>query len=249
TQFFVSLEDDVIRIFGGDRIKALMERFKFPDDMPIENPIIGGSIEGAQSKIEGAHFDSRKHTLEYDDVLNKHREYIYRKRVEILKSKDEGVLKDEILGFIEKHGYSKEDYDKKEQELGVEEMRQVEKVMALRILDMLWIEHLENMESLRDSTNLRAYGQRDPLIEYKKESHILFERMNQNYENLLINNLLKAGPIVQQQKQTETEVVVGERKNQDENANKNEIGRNDPCPCGAKHPDGRPKKYKHCCGK
>jgi preprotein translocase subunit SecA len=249
TQFFVSLEDDVIRIFGGDRIKGMMERFNFPEDMPIENSFISGSIESAQSKIEGAHFDSRKHTLEYDDVLNKHREVIYKKRVDIIEGAAKGVLKEEIFGSIENFGHSKEDYEKKEQEIGAEQMRQVEKVFALKILDMLWTEHLENMESLRDSVNLRAYGQRDPLIEYKKESRILFDALLNNYDSLLVSNIMKADIEKQGQGQSENRIMVEERKNQDSNSTAKEIGRNDPCPCGAKHPDGRPKKYKQCCGK
>jgi len=242
TQFFVSLEDDVIRIFGGDRIKGMMERFNFPEDMPIENSFISGSIESAQSKIEGAHFDSRKHTLEYDDVLNKHRESIYKKRVDIIEGALEGKLKEEILTFVEKFGYTQEDYENKEKEIGAQEMRGLEKVFALKILDMLWTEHLENMESLRDSVNLRAYGQRDPLIEYKKESRVLFDSLLNNYESLLLNNLMKANIEKQNQTQSENQAMVEERKNK-ENNTVEEIGRNDPCPCGSG------KKYKKCCGK
>ncbi len=244
TQFFVSLEDDIIRIFGGDRIKDLMEKFNMPEDLPIENSFISKSIESAQSKIEGAHFDSRKRTLEYDDVLNKHREVIYKKRVEIINGSEQGLLKQDILKKIENFGFSQSDYEKKEAELGIENMREVEKVFALRILDMLWIEHLENMDSLRDSVNLRAYGQRDPLIEYKKEAHILFDSLLVNFENLLVNNIMKAGPAVaKKQEQSQNQAMVEERKGQDLKTEKKEIGRNDPCPCGSG------KKYKKCCGK
>ncbi len=244
TQFFVSLEDDIIRIFGGDRIKDLMERFNMPEDLPIENGFVSKSIESAQSKIEGAHFDSRKRTLEYDDVLNKHREVIYKKRVEIIQGAEQGLLKQEILEKIENFGFNKNDYEKKETELGLENIRQIEKVFALRILDMLWTEHLENMDSLRDSVNLRAYGQRDPLIEYKKEARILFDALLLNFENLLVNNIMKAGPaIIKTQEQSQNQAMVEERKNKDNKIEKKEIGRNDPCPCGSG------KKYKKCCGK
>jgi len=244
TQFFVSLEDDIIRIFGGDRIKDLMEKFNMPEDLPIENGFISKSIESAQSKIEGAHFDSRKRTLEYDDVLNKHREVIYKKRVEIIQGAEQGLLKQEILEKIENFGFNKNDYEKKETELGLENIRQIEKVFALRILDMLWTEHLENMDSLRDSVNLRAYGQRDPLIEYKKEARILFDALLLNFENLLVNNIMKAGPaIIKTQEQSQNQAMVEERKNKDNKIEKKEIGRNDPCPCGSG------KKYKKCCGK
>jgi len=243
TQFFVSLEDDVIRIFGGDRIKGIMERFNMPEDMPIENGFISKNIESAQSKIEGANFDSRKRTLEYDDVLNKHREVIYKKRIEIIEGSPKGLLKEQILEQIDKYGFTKEDFEKKEKEIGEEQMRQAEKVFALRILDMLWTEHLENMESLRDSVNLRAYGQRDPLIEYKKEGHILFDGLLSNYENLLVNNIMKVAINKQDSGQTQNQKMAEERKNKDQQAGVSEIGRNDPCPCGSG------KKYKKCCGK
>ena len=233
TQFFVSLEDDVIRIFGGDRIKALMERFNLPDDALIDNPLISKSIESAQSKIEGANFDSRKYVLEYDDVLNKHRDVIYKKRREILEKGEKKELKQDILPLIEKAGFTLEDYDKKETELGVDNMRQVEMIASLRSLDMLWVEHLENMESLRESVRLRAYGQRDPLVEYKKEGHIMFKELLDNYEKLVINSIMRAGINISPQQEKRETVTQGVK----------EIGRNDPCPCGSG------KKYKKCCGK
>ncbi|MDD5098454.1 MAG: preprotein translocase subunit SecA, partial [Candidatus Pacebacteria bacterium] len=235
TQFFVSLEDDVIRIFGGDRIKGIMETFKLPEDVPIENGMISKSIESAQSKIEGMNFDARKHILEYDDVLNKHRENVYNKRKSILENQN---LKEDIISILSKNGFSEDDYNKKEQELGVDNMNQVNKVASLRVLDTLWIEHLENMESLRDSVRLRAFGQRDPLVEYKKEGFKMFNELLSNYESVLANTIMKAA-LNTNGKQTQTEeaskrsdVVKGE-----------EIGRNDPCPCGSG------KKYKKCCGK
>jgi preprotein translocase subunit SecA len=249
TQFFISLEDDVIRIFGGDRIKALMERFNMPEDMPIENSFISKNIESAQSKIEGANFDARKRTLEYDDVLNKHREVIYKKRLDIIENAEKGILKEEILKNISNYGFTPEDYEAKEKELGSEAMRQAEKILALRVLDMLWTEHLENMESSRDAVNLRAYGQQDPLVEYKKEARILFNKLLDNYENLLINNIMKISSVA----------VTGANNSAGANSTRTvsnqvnkfgkKVGRNDPCPCGAKYPDGRPKKYKNCCGK
>ena len=233
TQFFVSLEDDVIRIFGGDRIKALMERFNLPDDALIDNPLISKSIESAQSKIEGANFDSRKYVLEYDDVLNKHRDVIYKKRREILEKGEKKELKQDILPLIEKTGFTLEDYEKKEAELGLDNMRQVEMIASLRSLDMLWIEHLENMESLRESVRLRAYGQRDPLVEYKKEGHIMFKELLENYEKLVINSIMRAGINISPREEKRETVTQGVK----------EIGRNDPCPCGSG------KKYKKCCGR
>jgi len=236
TQFFVSLEDDVIRIFGGDRIKGLMERFNIPEDTPIENGMISKSIESAQGKIEGFNFDARKHILEYDDVLNKQRETIYSKRNEILGRDD---LKEMILPLLEKHGCSKEDYEKKEKEVGSENMRQIERVAGLRVIDTLWIEHLENMDSLKDSVRLRAYGQRDPLVEYKKEGLIMFKELLENYEKMLIESIMRAS-INKQSSPTQMQEVSEDRSGAN---SKPEIGRNDPCPCGSG------KKYKKCHGK
>jgi len=239
TQFFVSLDDDVIRIFGGDRIKGLMERFNIPEDTPIENGMISKSIESAQGKIEGFNFDARKHILEYDDVLNKQRETIYSKRIEILEQAEKGELKETVSPLLEKYGYTLEDYEKKEKETGTDNMRQIEKIAALRVVDNLWIEHLENMESLKDSVRLRAYGQRDPLVEYKKEAHIMFRELLDNYEKMIVESIMRA-TIKVENTPNQMQAISEDRGS---GASKEEIGRNDPCPCGSG------KKYKHCCGK
>jgi preprotein translocase subunit SecA len=235
TQFFVSLDDDVIRIFGGDRIKGLMERFNIPEDVPIENGMISSSIESAQGKIEGFNFDARKHILDYDDVLNKQRETIYSKRDDILQK---GNLKETVLPLLEKYGYTNEDYSKKEQEVGSDNMRQIERVAALRTIDSLWIEHLENMDSLKDSVRLRAYGQRDPLVEYKKEALIMFKELLDNYERMLVESIMHASINIQGASK-QMQAVAENRENA---GPKDEIGRNDLCPCGSG------KKYKKCCG-
>ncbi|KUK95671.1 MAG: preprotein translocase, SecA subunit [Parcubacteria bacterium 32_520] len=205
TQFFVSLEDDVIRIFGGDRIKTLMERFNIDEDTPIENALISRSIESAQSKIEGFNFDSRKHVLEYDDVLNKQRNAIYSKRDEILGREN---LRDMIVPLLSKYGYSEDDYNRKEKEVGEENMRQIEKIAGIRAIDSIWIEHLENMESLKDSVRLRAYGQRDPLIEYKKEGHRLFKELLENCERNMVESIMKATINIQPPSKPEEYVFV-----------------------------------------
>ncbi len=231
TQFFISLEDDVIRIFGGDKIKALMERFNIDEDTPIENALISRSIESAQSKIEGFNFDSRKHVLEYDDVLNKQRNTIYSKRDEILGREN---LRDMIVPLLSKYGYSEDDYNRKEKEVGEENMRQIEKIAGIRAIDSIWIEHLENMESLKDSVRLRAYGQRDPLVEYKKEGHRLFKELLENCERNMVESIMKATINIQPLPKSEEYSTP---------KNKTGISRNDPCPCGSG------KKYKKCCGK
>jgi preprotein translocase subunit SecA len=231
TQFFVSLEDDVIRIFGGDKIKALMERFNIDEDTPIENALISRSIESAQNKIEGFNFDSRKHVLEYDDVLNKQRNTIYSKRDEILGREN---LRDMIVPLLSKYGYSENDYNRKEKEVGEENMRQIEKIAGIRAIDSIWIEHLENMESLKDSVRLRAYGQRDPLVEYKKEGHRLFKELLENCERNMVESIMKATINIQ---------PLSKPEEYSTSKNKTGISRNDPCPCGSG------KKYKKCCGK
>ncbi|MFH1657008.1 MAG: preprotein translocase subunit SecA, partial [bacterium] len=249
TQFFVSLEDDLMRIFGGDRIKSLMGFLKIPEDEPIQAGILSKSLEEAQSKIEGFNFDARKHVLEYDNVLNKHREVIYKKRREVLEfssaaaeaSADKQNLRSQILELVKKAGFTEGDYEKREKELGLENMRQVEKIISLRVLDTLWLEHLENMEYLRDSVRLRAYGQQDPLVEYKNEGHKAFQALLQNFESQAANTIMKA-QVTSQPKTPEFAKSAAAPP-------QGEVGRNDPCPCGAKHPDGRPIKFKHCHGK
>jgi preprotein translocase subunit SecA len=231
SQFFVSLEDDLMRIFGGDRIKSLMGILKIPEDEPIEAGIISKSLEEAQSKIEGMNFDMRKHILEYDDVLNKHREVIYNKRKELLKGED---LRNQTLEIVKKFGYSESDYDQREKDLGVENMREVEKVVSLKVLDMLWMEHLENMDYLRDSVKLRAFGQQDPLVEYKNEGHRMLQVLLKTFEENAANTIMKAQITAKPQTPQFAKPV--------ENISQKEIGRNDPCPCGSG------KKYKRCHG-
>ncbi|MDO8424479.1 MAG: preprotein translocase subunit SecA [bacterium] len=240
SQFFVSLEDDLMRIFGGDRIGSLMTALKIPENEAIESGLVSRAIEEAQSKVEGMNFDLRKHVLEYDDVMNKHREVIYKKRREVLAQAKGFELKSQILEMVKKAGLSEEDYNKKEKEVGEENMRQAEKYICLRVIDMLWIEHLENMEYLRDSVKLRAYGQRDPLVEYKTEGHKMFQQLLQTFETMVANAILKVS--IQQQAVSPTPSVSSPAADKG-------VGRNDPCPCGAKHPDGRPIKYKHCHGR
>ena len=273
SQFFVSLEDDLLRIFGGDKIKSLMGFLKLPEDEAIETKLISGVIESAQSKIEGMNFDMRKHLLDYDDVLNRHREVIYKKRREMLEQAQgsrlpsaspqanggQAKLKTQILEMVKKAGFTEEDYEKKEREIGKDNMREVEKLVVLRTLDTLWVEHLEAMEHLRDSVRLRAYGQQDPLVEYKNEGHKMFQNLLRMIESSIVQTLFRASltkeptasvPQSQYQKiGLPTEALrSGAPASAIAMAGK-KVGRNDPCPCGAKHPDGRPIKYKHCHGK
>ncbi|MFH0791629.1 MAG: preprotein translocase subunit SecA [bacterium] len=242
SQFFISMEDELMRRFQGDRLKSMMEKFKIPDDEAIEMKMISNALEDAQAKVEGANFDARKNLLEYDDVMNKHRQTFYGKRREIIESATNGLgLRDKIIAMIEKAGYQKDEYEKKETEVGPDNMRQLDRIVCVRVMDLLWLEHLENMEHLMDSVRLRAYGQKDPLVEYKTEGHQLFQKMMETLEKEIVEAILKfkAQPTVIEKNQTPQGVSIHEK----------EPGRNDPCPCKATKADGSPVKYKHCHGK
>jgi preprotein translocase subunit SecA len=248
SQFFVSLEDDLMRIFGGERIKSLMGVLKIPEDMPIEANLVSKAIEEAQSKIEGLNFDLRKYLLDYDDVMNIHRETIYRKRREILTATNE-ELRERILELFLKAGFSKEDYEKKEKEIGEDKFFQLGRFIFLRILDTLWMDHLENMEYLREAVKLRAYGQRDPLIEYKNEGHKMFKKLLSQTESAVINTLINvklqpvAAPPIYADNSADShryDLYKPDKISGNQPA-KRKLGRNDPCPCGSG------KKYKNCC--
>jgi preprotein translocase subunit SecA len=191
SQFFLSLEDDLIRIFAPKYLFNLMEKLGWPEDEPIEHPFVSKAIEIAQSRIENFYFDVRKHVLEYDDVINKQRIAFYKKRDEILIKAKEGKMIDFVVEIFQSMG---EEIDEKiasklKQENKTEEVNNLFKNIALRILDILWMNHLERMESLRDSTSLRAYGGKDPLVEYKKESYFFYKELENKFKEILINNI------------------------------------------------------------
>ena len=243
TQFFVSLEDDLMRIFGGDRVKSLLTAFNIPEDEPIQAGMISGAIESAQEKIEGFNFDARHHLLEYDDVINKHREIIYKKRKEFLESEN---LKEKVLEIFKKSGLTADDYNKKEKELGEANMRQLEKIVCLRILDMLWQEHLSYMDHVRDSVRLRAYAGRDPLVEYKNEGHKAFGQLLSMLDANIAENILKSGLSAQAGMPSHQKPIPNSRPVESglpAQAGKKQVGRNSPCPCGSG------KKFKKCHGK
>lgn len=308
SQFFVSLEDDLMRVFGGDKVKSMMEILKVPDDQPLENKLVSKAIESAQGKIEGYNLDARKHILEYDDVMNKQRETVYKKRKEVLGQKDVKsevieMLKNEIKEIVQSQfqltrggevpykeiseiiesifqasellpqkklpevlaelrseeevsdyliKLAEEAYQKKEKEIEEENMRRVEKYVLLRSLDTLWMDHLDNMEHLRDSVRLRAYGQRDPLVEYKNEGIRLFKRLIRAIQSTVVNMIYKVSispnaPVAREvhgmpMRQSSGAVptasgVVPEVPK----ATGAKVRRNDPCPCGSG------KKFKKCC--
>jgi preprotein translocase subunit SecA len=266
TQFFVSLEDDLMRVFASDSIKKMMGRLGIPEDEPIENRMITRALEGAQEKIEGFNFDSRKYTLEYDNVLNQQRRSIYERRKKILSGDREtlenllseiSLGSDEAVSMIE---------DKKKL-LKEEDFFETVRRIALYASDILWTEHLETMDYTRSSVNLRAYGQREPLVEYKKEGLRLFKEMETAFREQVLNLIATIDIKAVQQaekparnasqsdaggkKLIETHQEIGQFKEPGLKEDKPatlaasapKVGRNDPCVCGSG------KKSKKCCGK
>ncbi len=253
TQFFVSLDDHLMRVFGGDGIKNMMGKLGIAEDQPIENRMITKSLENAQEKIEGFNFDARKHVLEFDDVLNFQRKIVYERRRNVLLGDDQKVkeyIKEIMVDLTEEE---KTKVEEKINNADTDYMGVLRRVI-LQSMDMFWVEHLEVMDYMRSSVNLRAYGQRDPLIEYKREGLKLFKEM----EFAIGQEILKLIPQIQptakffneQVKLTETmedatalttEATKASESHRAPDGHK--IGRNDPCYCGSG------KKYKNCHGK
>lgn len=317
SRFFLSLEDDLMRIFGGDRIAGLMERLQIPEDQPIENSLISRAIEQAQVKVEGFHFDARKRVVEYDDVANQQREIVYKLRKQILageglKDKIQVKLEDQAMAitnliFAEAVGETvnyerllimfleiapfddesqkrlllkikdikdqeqinsflisliKDLYEKREEQMGQELMCQAEKYAYLSSIDNLWIQHLDNLDDLREGIGLRGYGQRDPLVEYKNEAFELFDKLMADIDANLTRRIFRMVPNIMSRSDTEDtqtnadrsdqtglvqkpatllgETPVTRAVNQSKSKPKSVLGRNDPCWCGSG------KKFKKC---
>ena len=256
TQFYVSLEDNLMRVFANDMMKRAFNLAKVADDEPIENRLITKSLETAQNRIEGFHFDARKQVLEYDDVLNHQRKIVYERRRKILL----GDLKDVEENF---RGIIDEDdaefmkmLEDKILAVGKDNFYGVIRRVTLQTIDMFWVEHLEMMDYLRGSVNLRAYGQRDPLVEYRKEGLRLFQRMQESINAQIIEFIphigvqavgaSQASSLLNQAEESAREISGVDQRDKVVSSTKDKIGRNDPCPCGAKKSDGTPYKYKHC---
>ena len=257
TQFFVSLEDSLMRVFASDTIKKMMGRFGIPEDQPIENRLITRSLESAQEKIEGFHFDARKHVLQYDDVMNQQRKYAYGIRRALLLGTNEEVdtFLNEVIGGDVASG---EALEKKKNEFGTEAFYGAVRRISLQVIDTHWMEHLEAMDYLRSSVNLRAYGQRDPLVEYKKEGLRLFQEMKEGIYGqileLVVNAQQNAFAVSQETARREVPKLVlsgGDEEKSGSTAgikpSADKVGRNDPCPCGAINPHtGKAYKWKQC---
>lgn len=250
TQFYVSLEDDLMRIFGSDRIKSVMARLGVPEDQPINNKFISNTLENAQAKIEGFHFDSRKHTLEYDNVMNHQRKVIYeRRRLMLLGDHDE--INRFLISLYPFYPSFEEIVNQKKAALGESLFFETVRRIALYSTDALWVEHLETMEYTRSSVNLRAYGQREPLVEYKKEGLRLFKEMEINFQEQVVSLVSKINADIKEKDQSEVieerpELILSSNDDSTSQTKRREtkkIGRNDPCHCGSG------KKFKQCHGK
>ena len=308
SRFYLSLEDDLLRLFGSDNIAHIMDRLGMGEDDPIEHKLITRSIENAQKKVEGRNFDMRKHVLEYDDVMNQQREVIYGERRKVLLGDNlrehilgmlggiieaqmnqyaneklypeewslenlitdaesiyapkgrmkleelEDMSRDELQDFLNQ--VAEESYTQREQLFGEDNMRELEKIIMLRVVDNRWMEHLDRMDMLREGIGLLAYGQRQPLVEYKIRGHEMFNQMIASIQNDIASLIFRVNIITREQQE------AMERENQQRMAaakanhgddfqenvkqpvkNGEKVGRNDLCPCGSG------KKYKNCCGK
>jgi len=295
SQFFISLEDDLMRLFGAENIMGLMDKLGMDDTIPIENALITRAIENAQRRVESRNFDIRKHVLEYDDVMNQQREVIYGQRRKVLMGED---MKESILEMIEKvvgrtvdrfageskypeewdlkglleqarrlflpsqavtpdkliklEGdevrelllqYALQGYEMRENEIGPENMRELERLVTLRVVDTKWMGHLDAMDQLRHGIGLRAYGQRDPLVEYKYEAFDMFSQMIDEIQEEIVRYIYHVNIVERPEERHDLVENRGDAEERKGPAHSSKIGRNEPCPCGS----GR--KYKKCCGK
>ncbi|NLN06185.1 MAG: preprotein translocase subunit SecA [Firmicutes bacterium] len=297
SQFFVSLEDDLMRLFGGESIFSIMERLGLDEDTPIDHPMISKALESAQKKVENRNFETRKHILEYDNVINEQREVIYRERRRVLEGEnlrntvldwvvelldealaryaDEKTFEEEwnlpgLLAFVEStfllprrlkaadlQGKDREEirellvkaalaaYEERERKFGEENMRELERVVILRTVDTKWMLHIDAMDMLRHEIGLRAYGQRDPLVEYKYEAKSMFDQMIHDIREdavLMLYRVRLVGTPERRAVAVTNDTAPGAPAPR-RPVRSQKIGRNDPCPCGSG------KKYKKCCGK
>ncbi len=259
TQFYVSLEDNLMRVFAKDMLKGLMGKLGVREDEPIQNGLITRALETAQTKIEGFHFDSRKHVLEYDDVMNHQRKIVYERRRAILTGGNEAAHEyfSAVLGLDEE---LQKIIDEKKKALGDTDFYATVRRLILQTTDMFWVEQLEQMDYMRGSVNLRAYGQRDPLVEYKKDGLRLFKEMQESIARQvreMIPAIAHSG-FEKEKKELEqihkqAKEIGGSSSSSDAVSKpsalsgKKEPGRNDPCFCGAINPNtGKVYKYKQC---
>ncbi len=303
SRFFLSLEDDLMRLFGGERIQAIMDRFNLEEDVPIENKMVSNSVESAQRKLESRNFAIRKNVLQYDDVMNRQREIIYGQRAQVLngdniKDQIQKMISETIASNVEKYlpkasdrehwnleslrdyylgwltvpddfHYTQEEieeldpefivntlqeraekiYAAREKEYGEQIMRELERVVLLRNVDTQWMDHIDAMEELKQGIGLRAYAQRDPVVEYRIEGFDMFDAMVASIREDTARMMLTVRIRTQEEPKREQVAKPSENTGGDGSVKSStvkkgkKIGRNDPCPCGSG------KKYKKCCGR
>ena len=309
SRFYIGLDDDLMKIFGGDMIAKVYDNLKLDEDMPIENKMISKTVERAQKRVEGRNFSIRKNVLQYDDVMNAQREIIYKQRRQVLDGEN---MKENVFNMIDTlaeemvNGYATEDgvnaeslmseveatygiskleslseaklntqnviselqekahkiYDEKEEEFGSDNLRELERVVMLKIVDERWMDHIDAMDELKDGIGLQAYGQKDPVVQYRIEGFDMFDQMitdiKLNVVKILMNARKREGAPARKESVKITsegreEATLNLSENTAPSASSGpktpyvkkdaEVGRNDPCPCGSG------KKYKNCCGK
>lgn len=312
SRFYIGLDDNLMKIFGGDVITKVYDKLNASEDLPIESRIITNAVENAQKRVEGRNFSIRKNVLKYDDVMNAQRELIYRQRREVLDGKDlkdniekmfnsivdnvvsthfsavdnekvnkEALMQDitDVFGITELESVKKENpdvvevseelakvvsekYAEKEKDFGEKEIRELERVVVLKVVDQKWMDHIDNMEELKNGIGLRAYGQKDPVVQYRIEGTDMFDEMNENIRLdvvKILSHVEKVGNVVRTSNvkvtnegfdESAISLVEGKLSQSDKNHVQQtivndgpKVGRNDPCPCGSG------KKYKNCCGK
>lgn len=301
SQFFISLEDDLMRLFGSGNIASILDKLGMQEDEPLDHPLLGRAIENAQKKVEGRNFELRKHVLDYDDVLNQQREVIYSQRRRVLEGENlKGYIQEMIGDVVDKaiaryagektydedwelqgmldyterillppaylkvtdlEGKEREEiresllegaeafYAEREKELGEEVMRELERVILLRAVDGKWMDHIDAMHDLRQGINLRAYGQRDPLVEYRHEAYEMFEAMIGSLQEDVVRLVFHVRVVTPPKRQAVISRTTASRQGETvkppeppKTRSVQKIGRNSPCPCGSG------KKYKKCCG-
>ena len=312
SRFYIGLDDNLMKIFGGDAITKVYDKLNASEDLPIESRIITNAVENAQKRVEGRNFSIRKNVLKYDDVMNAQRELIYRQRREVLDGKDlkdniekmfnsivdnvvsthfsvadnekvnkEALMQDitDVFGITELESVKKENpdvvevseelakvvsdkYAEKEKDFGEKEIRELERVVVLKVVDQKWMDHIDNIEELKNCIGLRAYGQKDPVVQYRIEGTDMFDEMNENIRLdvvKILSHVEKVGNVVRTSNvkvtnegfdESAISLVEGKLSQSDKNHVQQtivndgpKVGRNDPCPCGSG------KKYKNCCGK
>jgi preprotein translocase subunit SecA len=300
SQFFVSLEDDLMRVFGSERIQNMVDTLGLDDETPIDNKMLTKGIESAQKKVEARNFDIRKSVLQYDNVMNRQREIIYEQRQQVIDGKNmheqiQKMTEDMVTSYVQNYtntgdyfedwdidglttyfekafipqgamhfnkdmsreditqmilGLCETNYNEKLAMLGDAEMQNLERMVLLRCVDSAWMEHIDNMDQLKQGIGLRAYGQNDPVKEYTNEGFAMFEDMIQRIQEETVKYIYNVKIKVAPQARRDTSVDMSTAKTNEAEiqgqkqttVHKKKVGRNDPCPCGSG------KKYKHCCG-